>query len=808
MKTRTALIVLSLSFLGIHQLVTAQVPSNNAPGTPGASDPPPTPAEKAVQVWQQRGNKLLDENPDVLGILPSPETGEIIIETDRPEMIPKELDGVPVKIVIPQVLPPPKGVIVLRRGGIIERREDLDECPDGFHELRRYRWRFCQPPGNSEIIPSRLMMLPIAGIPFEEADKIYQRNKDKLGDLPGVTGIGLRREGIEVETDQPGLVPTNVEGLPVKTVPPAHRQYMDHTLGLPAIRNPFRANVLVTDTNKSIDQITNQPIGYEILTLGGIILSGGRPWGLTAAHGIANACASVCQPCDPPDLCPANAKPTLNECPHYDGPIFAQPPTDVGDPIQSAYHIGHAARFSQQFGSIIAPYPKRTDAAAIFLDNDAIEGNGSFPIDRSLETYGSTFKGSIMEPMMPGSVVLVGARKNSTNMHILAGSLTATDDDVNVQANRFNCWYPGSIKHTNQVKFHSSIEILRGNSGGLILNATGDVIGLHTWGLENLQTHKAFDGGGPRIDRVKQILGFDSFYGTQTMKDNTIGVFRSSTTTWYIDNGNSKLDATPCTSAAPIATRDQCFVYGISTDRPITGDWDNAAVNSPSNDFTVGYYRVSTDPNVFFRSNTNPPGNDIPPLPTGPAAFGYQPVTGKWQGNNGASNATSKVGVYRPSTGGFYLDSGNNAVEACGTDYCFFLTAFLPNPNDIPLAGDWNNDGIVTIGIFRPGGQFGGSDTFYLSNVNPFLARNNGVINSWDYTIQGGPGSFGYLPLVGDWTGTGGEKLGVFRPSTGGWYLDNGNRVFAGCQEDLCPQSFGQLGDRPAAIGKSIVKGN
>ena len=219
-------------------------------------------------------------------------------------------------------------------------------------------------------------------------------------------------------------------------------------------------------------------------------------------------------------------------------------------------------------------------------------------------------------------------------------------------------------------------------------------------------------------------------------------------------------------------------------------------------DVTAGFYRPTANPTFFSLSNTNNPPSTVANVYVAPPGFGYKPVTGKWQGN-GASNATTKVGVFRPGTGGWYLDSGNQVVDACGTDYCFFLASCLYQPGDIPIAGDWDNDGIVSVGVYRPW-----TGTFYLSNVNPFNVRFNNTISTWDYIIQGGPPSFGYLPVVGDWTGMEGSKLGVFRPSSGGWYLDNGNLSFPGCSEDQCPTVFGQAGDRPVAFGKSIVKAN
>ena len=63
-------------------------------------------------------------------------------------------------------------------------------------------------------------------------------------------------------------------------------------------------------------------------------------------------------------------------------------------------------------------------------------------------------------------------------------------------------------------------------------------------------------------------------------------------------------------------------------------------------------------------------------------------------------------------------------------------------------------------------------------------------------------GRAGDLPVAGDWDGTGKARVGVFRPSTGEWFLDkNGNGRIDGCTADICVAAFGKAGDRPV-VGK------
>jgi len=58
-----------------------------------------------------------------------------------------------------------------------------------------------------------------------------------------------------------------------------------------------------------------------------------------------------------------------------------------------------------------------------------------------------------------------------------------------------------------------------------------------------------------------------------------------------------------------------------------------------------------------------------------------------------------------------------------------------------------------------------------------------------------GFGQAGDIPVVGDWTGTGTAKIGVFRD--GNWALDlNENRQWDGCAVDGC-FGFGRAGDTP-----------
>jgi hypothetical protein len=79
------------------------------------------------------------------------------------------------------------------------------------------------PPGKYSD-PSRFHLakpeVPIAGIPQDEALKIYERQAEKLRQLPGAVSVSFMAEGLMVGTANPAALPAAVEGLPVFAVPP------------------------------------------------------------------------------------------------------------------------------------------------------------------------------------------------------------------------------------------------------------------------------------------------------------------------------------------------------------------------------------------------------------------------------------------------------------------------------------------------------------------------------------------------------------------------------------------------------------
>lgn len=78
-------------------------------------------------------------------------------------------------------------------------------------------------------------------------------------------------------------------------------------------------------------------------------------------------------------------------------------------------------------------------------------------------------------------------------------------------------------------------------------------------------------------------------------------------------------------------------------------------------------------------------------------------------------------------------------------------------PGDIPLAGDWDGDGVATPGVFR----LDGDDTDELRSGHFIAADANGNYYGSRIIVENAQG---VTPLVGDWTGDGIESLAIRRP--------------------------------------------
>jgi len=111
-------------------------------------------------------------------------------------------------------------------------------------------------------------------------------------------------------------------------------------------------------------------------------------------------------------------------------------------------------------------------------------------------------------------------------------------------------------------------------------------------------------------------------------------------------------------------------------------------------------------------------------------------------------------GLYRQSDGFVYLRNSNSQGIA---EWEFFFG----NPGDVPLVGDWNNDGCDTVSIYRPS-----SGRIFVINE---LGANGGGLGAAEFDFVFG--NVGDVPFVGDFDGDGVDTVGLYRRSTGFVYF-------------------------------------
>jgi sugar lactone lactonase YvrE len=246
-----------------------------------------------------------------------------------------------------------------------------------------------------------------------------------------------------------------------------------------------------------------------------------------------------------------------------------------------------------------------------------------------------------------------------------------------------------------------------------------------------------------------------------------IGIFYNGY--WYLDyDGNGVWDG---------GVNDKAYTFGWADPSvvPVVGDW-NGDGRTKIGVYYQGFWFLDYDGNGVWDGGVNDKQYNF-----GWGDPNVLPKVADWSGSG-----TSKIGIYYQ--GLWFVDYDGNGVwdggaQNGGVDEWgqFGWNA----PGVTPVIGDWNGDGRAKAGIYYQG-------AWYLDYDGNFAW--DGGVNDKQYNfVSSDPNA---TPLVGDWTGTGTTKIGLFSPGYD-WALDaNGNGIWAGPPTDFYYQ-FGSAGDVP-----------
>jgi autotransporter-associated beta strand protein len=127
---------------------------------------------------------------------------------------------------------------------------------------------------------------------------------------------------------------------------------------------------------------------------------------------------------------------------------------------------------------------------------------------------------------------------------------------------------------------------------------------------------------------------------------------------------------------------------------------------------------------------------------------GWIAVTGDWNGDG-----VTTVGAYDPTTEIWHLRNENSPGAADAGEFKFGL------PGAMPVTGDWDGSGHTGVGVYDPN-----TFTWYLTTDD---AQGAPVTAQFQF------GGQGLISVTGDWDGSGHTGIGVYDPATGTWYLRN-----------------------------------
>ena len=212
-------------------------------------------------------------------------------------------------------------------------------------------------------------------------------------------------------------------------------------------------------------------------------------------------------------------------------------------------------------------------------------------------------------------------------------------------------------------------------------------------------------------------------------------------------------------SAAPTVASATQFNTGLVPAAwvPLKGDWTGGGRDS------VGYYDPAERRFLLYGATTNASDPQTIIDASGAAVAGWIPLVGDWNGDG-----TDTPGFYDSATNTFRL---SNSTASFTADVEFAATHWnggrLP-ASFKPLVGDWDGDGDTNVGLYNPA-----TNHFWLNRLDATWARTRpeGLILFRPRLPYFLPRS--WVPLAGDWNGSGTDTVGLYDPLGRTFYLNN-----------------------------------